>query len=101
MSSSRAVREAFAAKTAELKFKEYSGSLVSKKEVAFEANKLGRMIRDKFTALPDRLAALLAATSNQFEVHRILEDAIRRELESCKELGGANNGMGEHEAAGV
>lgn len=101
MSDSRAVREAYAAKTAELKYKEFSGSLVQKKVVEMEAFRIGRMVREQISAMPDRLAAELAAETNMFKVHKILSDEIRRVFEALKELGGASDGVVEHEASGV
>jgi hypothetical protein len=81
--ASRAVREAYMAKLAQLEYEAKSGKLIDAEEsrrAAFEDN---RRVRDLLLALPDRTAALLAGISDAAECHRLLTTEIRR---ACEEL---------------
>jgi phage terminase Nu1 subunit (DNA packaging protein) len=82
---SRASREAYAAKLAQLSFEEKSGKLVDADEVKREAFKIGRQIRDTLMSIPDRVAAEFAAETNQFKIHTRLIEEIRKALSSLKD----------------
>jgi hypothetical protein len=53
-------------------------------EVKRESFRTARQVRDSLLNLPDRLAAELAAETNQFKVHQRLVKEIRRALEELK-----------------
>ena len=74
----RAIREGYAAKLARIDYEKEVGSLVSADEVRVLAFKVARTARDSLLSMPDRLAPILAGESNQFEVHRIMSEELRR-----------------------
>jgi hypothetical protein len=45
---------------------------------------VARLVRDAMLNIPDRVAAELAAETNQFKVHQRLTHEIRRALEDMK-----------------
>lgn len=89
---SRAKREAYAAELARLEVQEKLGTLVDADEVKRAAFSTARQIRDGLLNMPDRLAAELAAMTDQFEIHRVLTEEIRRVLtDSALKLGEEND----------
>jgi hypothetical protein len=70
----RAVREGWAARLAELKFKESEGELLNKSEIEDVLYEMARMARDRVLAVPDRLG-----------LQRVDRIALRRELEEALE----------------
>lgn len=83
----RAVREAYNAKLARLKYEQQLGILVNAEEVRTAAFNLARRTRDELMGMPERIAAQIAATDDPAEVERILEDEIER---VCQELSNAD-----------
>ena len=81
----RALREVYVAQKHKLSIREKTGELVSRREVEEEASRLFRMIRDACFNLPPRLAAQLAAESDEMAVFDILEGALRRVFEDFAE----------------
>lgn len=77
---SKARKEKYLAETARLNFEERVGELVKASEVKDGAFKIARTLRNNIMALPDRMAAELAAETNQFKVHRLLTDELRRAI---------------------
>ncbi|MBS0183603.1 MAG: hypothetical protein JSS39_14510 [Nitrospira sp.] len=75
----------FKAKLAELEFLERSGSLVSVEKVEAEAFRIGRQVRDALLNLPDRLAGVFAAETDQRKIHDSLTKEIRQALEALAE----------------
>lgn len=73
----RTSREHFQSLLARLDFEQKSGQLVKSDVVRQAAFKLGRQARDMLQGLPDRLAAILAGETDQFEVRRILADEVQ------------------------
>ena len=84
-SDARALREVYVAQKHKLSIREKTGELVSRQEVEEEASRLFRMIRDACFNLPPRLAAQLAAESDEATVFDILEGALRRVFEDFAE----------------
>lgn len=76
--ASRAVREAYQARLARLDFEERSGRLVDADQVKVRAFKMARSARDALMGLPDRLAPILASSTDVQEVHRLLLEDIER-----------------------
>lgn len=74
----RAIREGYQARLAKIEYEKEVGALVSADEVRAQAFKVARTARDSLLSMPDRLAPVLAGESNQFEVHRIMSEEIRR-----------------------
>jgi phage terminase Nu1 subunit (DNA packaging protein) len=69
---------------AELELEQREGKLVEADVVQREAFKAARQVRDALLNLPDRVAGVLAAETNQFKVHQMLTKEIRRALEDLK-----------------
>lgn len=82
----RAARELYTAQLAKLHLDEQRGTLVRADEVKVGAFNMARKARDQLIALPERVAATLAATQDPLEVHRILEEEIER---VCQEVADA------------
>ncbi len=84
-SDARALREVYVAQKHVLSLKERTGELVSRQEVEREASNQFRLIRDACFNLPPRLAAQLAAESDEAACYDILEGALRRVFEDFAE----------------
>jgi phage terminase Nu1 subunit (DNA packaging protein) len=80
----RAKHEQFKMRLAELELEQREGKLVEADVVQREAFKAARQVRDALLNLPDRVAGVLAAETNQFKVHQMLTKEIRRALEDLK-----------------
>lgn len=78
LAASRAVREAYQARLAKLEYEERIGKLVNADEVKARAFKMARAARDSMLTMPDRLAPILASSTDVQEVHRLLLDDIER-----------------------
>ena len=83
--TSRAIREAYAARLAKLEFEERTGKLISKDEVDVKYFQLARQLRDRMQQIPRKVApeivALVVADPDVRGVTDILEVAIREALE--------------------
>ena len=82
----RAARELYQAQLAKIELDRQRGILVQADEVKLGAFNMARKARDQLIALPERVAALLAATQDVAEVQRILEEEIER---ICQEIADA------------
>lgn len=81
----KATTEEWRAKQAELDYRRDAGELVSKREAELRFENVARRARQRLEAIPDRLAAQLAAEMDPAEVHRKLREEIRV---ACSELAG-------------
>lgn len=82
----RAARELYQAQLAKLELDRQRGVLIRADEVRLGAFNMARKARDQLIALPERVAAILAATQDAAEVQRILEEEIER---ICQEIADA------------
>jgi hypothetical protein len=82
----RAARELHQAQLAKLELDRQRSILVRADEVRVGAFNMARKARDQLVALPERVAAILAATDDAAEVQRILEEEIER---ICQEIADA------------
>jgi hypothetical protein len=82
----RAARELYQAQLAKLDLDRQRSILVRADEVKLGAFNMARKARDQLIALPERVAAILAATQDIAEVQRILEEEIER---ICQEIADA------------
>jgi hypothetical protein len=82
----RAARELYQAQLAKIELDRQRGVLVRADEVRLGAFNMARKARDQLIALPERLAAILAASQDPAEVQRILEEEIER---ICEEIADA------------
>jgi len=78
---SRAVREAFAAKLTKLEFDQRSAKLVDKNELKMKLAKLHMAVRDSLRTIPDRVAPIVAAETDQAKIHAMLLKEIGQALE--------------------
>ncbi len=76
----RAVREHYQARLAKIEYEERIAKLVSKDEVQVAAFNTHRVIRDAMLNIPDRVAAMLAAETNEAKCHEMLSTEIRKAL---------------------
>jgi hypothetical protein len=74
----RALHESYRARTAELEFKMRAGEVVDAERVRAIWFNNARRARDMILAIPDRLAPIVAAEGDRFEVHRIMLEEFRR-----------------------
>lgn len=84
-SDARALREVYVAQKHKLSIKERTGELVPRRDVEEEASKQFRLLRDACFNLPPRLAAQLAAESDEAACFDILEASLRRVFEDFAE----------------
>jgi hypothetical protein len=80
-SQSRAIKEAYQARISKLQFEEMTGKLVSSDAVKVEAFRRARMTRDQILSVPDRVAPVIAAESDERKVREILDTELRNALE--------------------
>ena len=84
--TSRAIREAYAARLAKLEFEEKSGKLVSLDEVKIATFTMGRQVRDRLLQIPRKLApAVIAewtANADPRGVEDLIDAAVRDALEA-------------------
>jgi hypothetical protein len=83
----RAARELYQAQLAKMELDRQRAALVRADEVKVGAFNMARMAREKLTALPERVATVIAAARVPEEVQRILEEEIER---VCREISDAN-----------
>jgi hypothetical protein len=88
---SRAIREAYAARLAKLDYEERSGALVRTDRVKVGWFNALRVVRDRILNLPDRLAPLLAAESDERRVREMLVVELRTVL---ADVAGEVSGLG-------
>jgi hypothetical protein len=81
--AARAIRESYDARLRQLDFEIRKGKYVEADEIKVAAFNRARRTRDLLLALPDRLAAVLAAESEATACHRILTEEITR---VCEEM---------------
>lgn len=81
-SPSKQVLDYYQAKTAQLDYEAKIGKLVLKDDVEREAFKVARRVRDAMLNIPNRLAGIVAAETDQAKVHAILTREIHQALES-------------------
>lgn len=83
--TSRAIREAYAARLAKLEFEERTGKLLNADEVQVKHFTLARRLRDRIQQIPRRVAprivAAVVAQPDQRMVEDLLMEAIREALE--------------------
>jgi len=77
LNESRARREHYQAEKAKLEALQGRGELVSAADVKAAAFKKGRAVRDSIMAIPDRLAAQLAGTTDTRLCHQLLTEELR------------------------
>jgi hypothetical protein len=82
LTSSRALKEAFAARLAKIEYEEKSGRVVRVLSIRMQAFKTARAVRDAMLAIPAKVSAELAGEKDPFVVHRRLEAEIRQALEN-------------------
>jgi hypothetical protein len=87
----RATREYYEAQLKRLKYQTAVGELLCAEDVEKRAFNHARQVRDTLLSIPDRLAPLLAAEGNTFEIHRILTDEMRRVCNCLANYAGANS----------
>lgn len=80
--TSRAIREAYAARLAKITYEERSKVLVDAARVQAEAFRRARDTRDAVLAIPGRLAAILAAETDPVSVEAIMSAELRAVLET-------------------
>ena len=80
LQSSRAIREAYAARLAKLDYEERTGKLVNKAEVDVKTFNLARQLRDRLQLIPRKLAPLLVAAVVKQPDVREVEDMLDAEL---------------------
>ena len=88
------MREAYAAKLAQLDYQQKVGQLVGKDELKAALFSAGRQLRDSLTQLPTRLAPQLASETDQHVIQMMLAQEIN---DALKELAHAfQRATGDH-----
>jgi hypothetical protein len=73
-------KEHFRARLMQLQFRRLKGELVSVRDVERDVFAAFRQCRDSLLGIPDRIAGIVAAESDQHQVHHILSKEIRQAL---------------------
>ena len=79
----RAVSETYKAKIAQMEFEERAGKLMQATKAGEYAMQFSAIVSDALSAWPDRLTPLIAATTDERVVHRVLSNeaaALRRRV---------------------
>jgi hypothetical protein len=79
----RAVSETFKAKIAQMEYEERAGKLMQATKAGEYAMQFSAIVSDALSAWPDRLTPLIAATTDERVVHRVLSNeaaALRRRV---------------------
>jgi hypothetical protein len=77
LNESRARREHYQAEKARLEALQGRAELVPAADVKRQAFELARAVRDELSGIPDRVASMIAASSDVRQVHRMLSEEIR------------------------
>ena len=72
----RAIKENFAARTAQLEYEERAGKLIQATKAGEYAAEFSAIVGDALSAMPDRLTPLIAATTSEDVIHKILTAEI-------------------------
>lgn len=78
--NARARREQFAARAAEIDLAIKEGSVVARVDVDRQSFELARQAQQQLLAIPDRMAPVLAAESDQHRIHTLLTTEIHRAM---------------------
>lgn len=78
---SRAIKEAYAAKMAQVNYEQKAGNLIDADEVRKAVRQIARTVRDSLMNIPDKLAPILTAETELDEVHKILTEEVRNACE--------------------
>lgn len=84
---SRAKKEAFNAKTAQLEYEKLAGELVEATEVKKAAYKTARIVREQIMNIPDRISSELASITDPQRVHVLLSNELRKALDTLADGG--------------
>jgi hypothetical protein len=68
----RAVKESFAARTAQLEYEERAGKLIPAVRASEYAATFSSIVKDGLMAMPDRVSPMLAAVDDEKAIHRML-----------------------------
>ncbi|MEO7862070.1 MAG: hypothetical protein ABIU05_16895 [Nitrospirales bacterium] len=74
-------KESALATLREMEVSRKRGELIERVVVEQDAFRAGRLVRDSILALPDRLAGILAAESDQRKTHALLTKELRQALQ--------------------
>ena len=72
----QAEKEGYKAKLAKLEYEEKIGRLVDRDSVEHEAFRIARIVREAMLSIPDRLAGLVTAETDQAKNHALLTKEI-------------------------
>lgn len=84
LAENRSIREFYAARIAKLDYEQRAGKLIPKDELRLKLAKLHLAVRDNLRTIPDRVAPVLAAESDQAKIHAILLKEIGLALEGLQ-----------------
>jgi len=87
LNEAKTINEILRGKLQELEYKQRIGELVSKREVEREAYELAKRVRDAILSIPDRVAAVLAAQTDQRRIREILLEELHHALEILAQEG--------------
>lgn len=77
----RTLSEQYRAALRKLEYEEKSGKLILASEVAKDADHIGRLIKERLTAIPIRIAPLIAVQNDPFECEQIIKTEINQILQ--------------------
>jgi len=87
--TARALNEQYKAAVKKLEYEERTGKLINADKVRETAFDVARRVRDGMLNIPDRVAAIIAAESNEIKVRELLTKEIREALSELVDNGAA------------
>lgn len=84
LTENRNIREYYAARIAKLEYEQRAAKLIPKDELRMKLAKLHLAVRDNLRTIPDRVAPVLAAETDQAKIHAMLLKEIGQALEGLK-----------------
>jgi hypothetical protein len=76
----RAVKESFAARTAQLEYEERAGKLIPALRASEYAATFSSIVKDGLMAMPDRVSPMIAAVDDEKAIHRMLTAEVNAVL---------------------
>ena len=76
----RAVKESFAARTAQLEYEERAGKLIPALRASEYAATFSAIVKDGLMAMPDRVSPMIAAVNDEKAIHRMLTAEVNAVL---------------------
>ena len=86
LAANRAIRELYTARITKLEYEEKAGKLVQLDELKLKLAKVHLQVRDRLRTIPDRIAPLLTAETDQSKIHNLIVKELGQALEGLHDI---------------